>query len=246
MKLTDPSSIAALIPADVPGSSGRSSDPSAAAAAEVFAKMLVGELRKTLPEGGLLGDGPFSMLETVLDEALAAQLADADRLGLQRMFGARAPSPEPIPGALRIPHGARPASPAGTAAPRLVEGGRITSRFGPRLHPILGTWQRHDGIDIAAPRGSAIHSAAAGIVRSAALQGGYGNLVVLDHGGGVETRYAHCDAISVEVGQRVEAGEILGTVGSTGRTTGPHLHFELRHDGVAVDPHDVPWPNSPR
>lgn len=240
MKLTDLSSLTDLAPTGTHTATRPTSD-AADTAAEVFARMLVGEIRKTLPEGGLLGDGHFSVLESVLDEALAAQLADADGLGLQRLFGgSTVPTSPAPPGSTPPPDHTRPTT---IDAPRLVEGGLVTSRFGPRNHPILGTEHHHGGIDIAAPQGSPIHAAAAGIVRHAAEQGGYGNVVILDHGGGVETRYAHCESISVEPGQRVEAGAQLGTVGSTGRSTGPHLHFELRHDGIPVDPEAAPWPS---
>jgi murein DD-endopeptidase MepM/ murein hydrolase activator NlpD len=116
------------------------------------------------------------------------------------------------------------------------EGHRVTSGFGLRTDPIEGGTRRHDGIDLAARTGTPIMAARDGVVRFAGKRGGYGNVVVLDHGDGVETRYAHCDTLGVKAGQVVRAGESLATVGSTGRSTGPHLHFELRSDGHAVDP----------
>lgn len=114
--------------------------------------------------------------------------------------------------------------------------GRISSHFGPRIHPITGRRKMHDGIDIAAPQGTPIRAVAAGTVTFAGRQGGYGNLVIVRHPDGSETRYAHQQAIGVRVGQVVTAGAHLGTVGSTGASTGPHLHLELRRNGEPVDP----------
>jgi murein DD-endopeptidase MepM/ murein hydrolase activator NlpD len=108
--------------------------------------------------------------------------------------------------------------------------GVLTSRFGPR-------WGRmHEGIDVSASTGTPIAAAAGGTVIVAGPQGGYGNLVVVDHGGGLSTAYAHQSRIATSVGQAVGRGSILGYVGSTGNSTGPHLHFEVRVNGGAVDP----------
>ncbi len=95
---------------------------------------------------------------------------------------------------------------------------------------------RHVGLDIAAAMYDPIYAAAAGVVSFADASGGYGNLVVIDHADGWQSWYAHLSAFSVVVGQRVNQGEIIGAAGSTGRSSGPHLHFELRHNGVPVDP----------
>jgi murein DD-endopeptidase MepM/ murein hydrolase activator NlpD len=98
-------------------------------------------------------------------------------------------------------------------------------------------WGRmHEGIDIAAPLGAPIWAAAGGTVVYAGWLGGYGNLAVVDHGNGFATAYAHASAILVAVGQNVAQGETVALVGSTGHSTGPHLHFEVRVNGVAVDP----------
>jgi len=108
--------------------------------------------------------------------------------------------------------------------------GSITSGFGPR-------WGRHHwGIDIASPAGTQVGAAAAGVVKRVAWISGYGYTVEIDHGGGVTTFYAHLSRAGVRPGQEVEKGQIVGRVGETGRTTGPHLHFELRLDGQPVDP----------
>jgi len=112
----------------------------------------------------------------------------------------------------------------------------IASFFGPRLHPILGYVRNHDGIDLDGPAGGAIYAAADGTVVVAGTQGGYGTTVVLDHGGGLGTLYAHQSALAVRVGDRVNKGEVIGYIGSTGLSTGPHLHWEVRINGVPVDP----------
>lgn len=112
----------------------------------------------------------------------------------------------------------------------------LTSRFGMRSHPIHGGYRMHSGVDLAAPNGSPVSSPAAGIVSFANWRGGYGLLVTVDHGNGLQTRYAHLSRLMVIAGQKVIRGQLLGLVGATGRTTGSHLHYEMRHNGRAVDP----------
>lgn len=108
--------------------------------------------------------------------------------------------------------------------------GRITSRFGPR-------WGRmHNGLDIAAPKGTPVRAAARGRVVHSGPLGTYGLLVVIDHGGGVETRYAHNSVLLIKKGETVEKGQVIARVGSTGNSTGPHLHFEVLIDGEHQDP----------
>jgi murein DD-endopeptidase MepM/ murein hydrolase activator NlpD len=114
--------------------------------------------------------------------------------------------------------------------------GRRSSGFGSRIHPITGARAQHTGVDVAAPAGTPIRAAAAGVVSFAGSRGGYGNLVIVDHPRGLQTYYAHQRDLHISAGQDVAQGTLLGTVGSTGRSTGPHLHFEVRRDGVAVDP----------
>lgn len=114
--------------------------------------------------------------------------------------------------------------------------GRVTSRFGTRIHPQFKTKSMHTGIDIAAPSGTPVKAAAAGEVLFAGWLRGYGQIVILDHGGSLTTVYAHLSRMGVREGQRVSAGYIIGNVGSTGVATGPHLHFEVRDGGNAKDP----------
>ena len=138
-----------------------------------------------------------------------------------------------------------PDAPAGAGSPgRFIGGtvdimplsGRLTSRFGTRRHPVTGGLRHHAGIDIAAPHGSPVQSTGTGIVRRAGWAGGYGLLIVIDHGNGTETRYAHLSGVAVAPGQQVGKGNTIGYVGSTGRSTGPHLHYEIRESGRARDP----------
>ena len=114
--------------------------------------------------------------------------------------------------------------------------GNITSWFGMRHHPILGYARMHAGVDFGAPYGSPIYAASDGVVDYAGWHGGHGNYVRLAHGGGIDTGYGHMSRIAVGVGTRVARGQVIGYVGSTGLSTGPHLHYELFRGGQAVDP----------
>ena len=114
--------------------------------------------------------------------------------------------------------------------------GPVTSGFGYRVHPIFHVRRLHTGIDLGAGTGDPIKATAAGTVISAGWRGGYGKCTLIDHGGGLATLYAHQSAILVSVGQVVKRGAVIGNVGSTGYSTGPHLHFEVRVNGSPVDP----------
>lgn len=119
----------------------------------------------------------------------------------------------------------------------LLGGYRISSGFGMRYHPILKRMRRHDGYDLAKPWGSPVYAAKSGVVAEAGWSEGYGQLIVLRHTDGWTTRYGHLSKILVKVGQKVQRGTLIGKVGSTGISTGPHLHFEVRNkDGKAVSP----------
>lgn len=112
----------------------------------------------------------------------------------------------------------------------------MTSAFGLRVHPLTGGARHHRGIDLAASTGTPIRATADGSVSTSGWAGGYGLLVAIDHAGGVQTRYGHMSRLNVLPGQQVRQGEVIGFVGSTGASTGPHVHYEVRRNGRAIDP----------
>jgi murein DD-endopeptidase MepM/ murein hydrolase activator NlpD len=114
--------------------------------------------------------------------------------------------------------------------------GWVTSDFGNRLDPYTADRLMHHGLDIAAPQGKEVLSPSDGTVIFSGLEGGYGNVLVIDHGYGVKTRYGHLSQIDVKAGDRVVRGQKIGTVGNTGRSTGPHLHYEVRVNGIPENP----------
>lgn len=112
----------------------------------------------------------------------------------------------------------------------------VSSRFGPRIHPITGEKKNHTGLDIASNQGTTVYASDGGSVTLAGWNGGYGNCIMIDHGNGYVTLYGHLSSISVSQGQSVSQGDVIGAVGSTGNSTGPHLHFEVLKDGSRIDP----------
>ena len=114
--------------------------------------------------------------------------------------------------------------------------GWYTSRFGFRLDPFTGRTEYHSGIDIAATPGTPVYAPADGVISYIGYEPGYGRIVSIDHGYGVLTRYGHNSRVYVEMGQRITRGEVIAAVGSTGRSSGPHLHYEVRVEGVPVNP----------
>lgn len=119
---------------------------------------------------------------------------------------------------------------------RPIEKGWISSHFGKRADPFSGKQEFHRGVDFAGKYHSNVVSVAGGVVTEAVSRSGYGNLVEIDHGNGYVTRYGHNDKLSVKVGQTVKKGQVIAKMGSTGRSTGPHVHFEVLKNGVRVDP----------
>lgn len=117
-----------------------------------------------------------------------------------------------------------------------VEGVRLTSGYGMRNHPILRQRRQHNGVDLAAPSGTPVYATADGIVEMAQYYSSYGNYVQIGHGAELETRYAHLSGYTVSQGDAVHAGDLIGYVGSTGRSTGPHLHYEVRVADEPVNP----------
>ena len=120
-----------------------------------------------------------------------------------------------------------------------LEDARLTSDYGDRTHPVLKRRMGHKGVDLAATTGTPIYATADGYVSKAERFSSYGNYVAIEHGARIQTRYAHMSRIAVSDGTWVKKGDIIGYVGSTGRSTGPHLHYEVRIDGAAVNP--VPY-----
>jgi murein DD-endopeptidase MepM/ murein hydrolase activator NlpD len=133
-----------------------------------------------------------------------------------------------VPVTPELRYEARPA----TSSPAI----KVGSLFGYRRDPFTRRARFHSGVDIKAKTGDPVGSSQAGIVQFAAWYHGYGNLVIVDHGGGVTTYYAHLSSFRLGVGDRVERGTVVGYAGSTGRATSPHLHYELRIDGNAINP----------
>ncbi|AOL93341.1 M23 family metallopeptidase [Porphyrobacter sp. LM 6] len=117
-----------------------------------------------------------------------------------------------------------------------LEGAALTSGFGMRDHPVLGGRRQHQGIDLAAPTGTPVYATADGVVGRADWYSSYGLYISINHGASMETRYAHLSRLAVAAGDNIKKGDLIGYVGSTGRSTGPHLHYEVRVEGLAVNP----------
>jgi murein DD-endopeptidase MepM/ murein hydrolase activator NlpD len=161
------------------------------------------------------------------DSRSRAYLDPLDRLGSGshvRLVDPDGPLPTP------------PVGPSGDGALRRPVGGPITSPYGTRIHPVTGAPKLHDGTDFGVPCGTPVHAAGSGTVVSRGFSGAYGNRVVVRHGDELETSYNHLASQSVAVGQRVTTSTIIGRVGSTGLSTGCHLHFMSRRGGQLIDP----------
>jgi murein DD-endopeptidase MepM/ murein hydrolase activator NlpD len=167
-------------------------------------------LREDRRPGAMSGAEPQA--EPQNGQRVAALMGDLERIGLMRVAIDRLPFGTP------------------------TEGARITSDFGPRRDPFRGGGGMHEGVDLAAPSGTPIFATAEGVVVFAGRQSGYGNVVKIRHAFGFETVYAHLRKSRVQLGQRVERGARIADMGSTGRSTGSHLHYEVRIDGQAINP----------
>jgi murein DD-endopeptidase MepM/ murein hydrolase activator NlpD len=198
---------------------------------------------------GLLGANPAlansSANADIAAPLRAAQAAKPSPLGsgdeeFRRLF-ASWKSIEQTPASISASTAAAPVRRSGVSIPSLmpVNAPAMTSGFGMRTHPILGGRRGHKGIDLASPIGTPIRATADGVVSRADWFSSYGLYVSLEHGGQIETRYGHMSRLNVAPGQLVKKGDIIGYVGSTGRSTGPHLHYEVRIAGTAVNP--VPY-----
>jgi murein DD-endopeptidase MepM/ murein hydrolase activator NlpD len=235
-----------------------------AEAARQFEAYLVGfmatQMRSTV-KGGPFSEGAAAMFADLFDQEIGKRVADAGGFGLKDSIarglsgvgqaggatgaggvGGTA-APARIRGVLPGRAVAAPAHPphdhaAADAVKALTQSvvGRLTSGFGVRANPMGAGTETHPGLDLGAASGTPIKAVRDGTVRFSGPRGGYGNIVILDHGDGTETRYAHCSRLDVAEGATVKAGEVIAAVGSTGRSTGPHLHFEVRVKGAPVDP----------
>jgi murein DD-endopeptidase MepM/ murein hydrolase activator NlpD len=238
--------------------SGKPQDVKGAAAelASLFVYQMLAAMRRTVPRSNLLDTGfAHDTYLSMFDQEIARHMARRQDLGLTTLLQRQLKEPDPdrqLPGrqdiglprplpalnarrATAIDAYRQQAGPMGGRFMLPVEG-QPTSGFGMRLHPMDYAERLHAGMDIAAPAGTPIQAAAAGQVAFSGMQAGYGNVVVIQHAEGYTTLYAHNTANLVSVGTTVNRGQPIATVGSTGRSTGPHLHFEVRKDGKQLDP----------
>lgn len=197
---------------------------------DIYMSMLDMELSKSMAEAGGIG----------LGKVLLKQLSTDDRLELEDL---RAPVRQPYqsPSVKEVEEGraGKEAAVNPVEALKLPVSGKVSSRFGLRQDPFTGEMKFHHGIDIAAKEGTPIMSATAGTVIFSGTRPGYGNLVEVRDGNGVVTRYGHTQKNIVKQGDVVDAGATIAYVGSTGRSTGPHLHFEVVKEGVPVNPDHI-------
>ncbi len=196
--------------------------PTEAFAADLLAELSAAEAKsdgaKPAPASTPIVDvaqgGPFESARAAFDPKFKALFLSWKRL-------------DPVqPGMIAIP----------SAQPVPAAQARFTSAFGTRDDPFKASRAMHSGIDLAGPIGTPIYATADGFVGRAGVVGGYGNLIELEHGKSIQTRYGHLSAILVRSGQRVKRGDVIGRMGSTGRSTGSHLHYEVRVDTRAVNP----------
>ncbi|MDP1830385.1 MAG: M23 family metallopeptidase [Archangium sp.] len=155
-----------------------------------------------------------SLTADMFADTLSEAIAGGGGFGLEKLVR---PLPDPLP-------------------PGEREAPAVTSAFGARIDPINGQLSRHTGVDLAAAEGTPIPAAMDGVVIAAGERGGYGNAIEVAHPDGTSTLYAHASGVAVHPGDRVGAGDVLGWIGQTGRTTGPHLHLEVRKAGQFLDP----------
>jgi murein DD-endopeptidase MepM/ murein hydrolase activator NlpD len=250
---------AATAAATSPAKAGAPNTEQMRALAAQFESLLLGQMLKEMRQsmlgdddedkasgfgGGPLADTMFSELSLALSRAggvglgqsllgpLSAQAAVDGSMDLSAAL-ARAHGPVAAPD-IELPYADVPAGlpPAATAALP----GRLSSAYGWRRDPIDGALKFHKGVDLAIPVGQDVPAARAGQVAFAGEMSGYGLTVLVDHGGGTSTRYAHLSELEVQAGDQVAAGQTIAKSGATGRVTGPHLHFEVLQDGQPVDP----------
>ncbi len=210
----------------------------------LFAAYLLKVMRETIEESGLGGEGlGKNIYSELFDQEIAALIGRRGALGISDILLNRLSEPAP---AAADPHQAPGLRRGGRAQPDAPEGeipdfrmpvqAPISSHYGPRRDPFTRAMRHHKGMDIAAPSGTQVMAAMGGEVVFAGRKPGYGNTVVLRHSDGFETLYAHLESVAVREGEVLNVEQVLGRVGSTGRSTGSHLHFEVRRFGDSIDP----------
>jgi len=213
----------------------------------LFLSYMLKVMRESIEDSGLTDDGLGKDIYTELfDQELARSLAGSGALGIGDLLLRKLEGQPPADPAARdtgVPPA--PSSP-GPGADKSDTGdvpdflmpvtAHISSAYGIRQDPFTQAMRQHRGIDLAAPAGLEVRAACAGRVAFAGYQKGYGNTIVIQHPGGFETRYAHLGTLQVKTGDTLQLKQVLGTVGSTGRSTGPHLHFEISRHGVKMNP----------
>jgi murein DD-endopeptidase MepM/ murein hydrolase activator NlpD len=232
-------------PSTAPGAA----DPRLAEASRALESMLVKQIVTSSRAFGGGESAGSSIRADLFAETLANAVASAGGLGIAAQItrsmtpGAVVGAPPPAPGPSALAHAPTGASRAPLAnaveAMSLPVAGRVTSGYGARQDPLTGEASMHTGLDVGAPEGTPIRVPAGGVVLSAGPKGGYGNAVEIDHGNGLVTLYAHASEVLVSKGEFVQPGQEIATVGTSGRSTGPHLHFEVREGGRPVDPQRV-------
>jgi murein DD-endopeptidase MepM/ murein hydrolase activator NlpD len=213
-------------------------DPAKTAAKQLEAFFLRQLLKEARPQGAGMLDGGFAgdTFKDMLDEALADKMSAAGGMGMANMFAKQLGPTNEV--SFR-PDQVAPASLPGPSIDGMQLAmpvpGHVGSGYGPRVGH-NGLTHQHPGVDLTARMGDPIAAAAPGTVTHAGPAGTYGNLVIVKHENGYQTRYAHMSSVGVQVGQQVSSGQALGQVGSTGLSDGPHLHFEVRKGDQAIDP----------
>ena len=209
-----------------------------------LADMIAKKMGRKVPHAG--GSKKLANVAEMISDiaerpSAAAKKADIDRPALGKAISNAAEAGKKVAAAVTSAVAEIPAKLESSAnvAFQMPVAGRISSKFGVRFHPILKQAKFHGGIDIAVPKGTPVGAAAGGTVKFAGWKGGYGYAVVIGHPDGTETLYGHNERLLVSEGQKVAAGETISLSGSTGRSTGPHVHFEVRENGKLVDPADL-------
>jgi murein DD-endopeptidase MepM/ murein hydrolase activator NlpD len=221
----------------------------------MFVSYLMKVMRETIEESGLTEGGMGKdIYNDMLDQEISKGIAERGSLGIAdmliRRLSAEAAQEESAPASRVEPE---KSSPKAQSAPNLtshslpeaedvpdfqmpVQLPVISSRYGMRRDPFTRQPRFHKGVDIAAPVGTEVRAALGGDVTFAGFKPGYGNTVIVRHGDGLETRYAHLNTIDVKKGDSIDSERVLGSVGNTGHSTGPHLHFEVLRSGEQIDP----------